>query len=296
MAHTPVLLKQTIDLLDIKSGDIVVDATVGNGGHSKAICEHASGLTLICIDADQTAIDEASRTLAECSAKKVFVTSYYDQLKNIIDQNHISKVDKILFDLGLRTDQIENADRGFSFKSEGPLKMTFSIDGKGNAVNAYDVVNSWGEENLADIIYGFGEETFSRRIAKAIVEARDEKPIETTKQLADIVYNAVPFWYRHRKIHPATKTFQAIRMAVNRELAQIESSVNDAFEILNSHGRVAVITFHSLEDRLVKRIFHKLVEENRAKFINKKPIAPEDEEIKQNPKSRSAKLRVIEKI
>jgi 16S rRNA (cytosine1402-N4)-methyltransferase len=173
--------------------------------------------------------------------------------------------------------------------------MTFQNNPEENAVTAYDVVNDWGEENLADIIYGFGEEQFSRRIAKAIVETREEKPIETTIELAEIIYKAVPFWYRHKRIHPATKTFQAIRMAVNRELQQIETAISDAYDLLNPKGRIAVISFHSLEDRIVKRLFNKFVEEKNGRLIIKKPLVPDEEETSQNPKSRSAKLRVIEK-
>ena len=295
MAHTTVLLKQTIDLLDIKAGDIVVDATTGNAGHTKEAGSRAKNLTLICIDADETAIEQAKNNLLTTEATKIFAISYFDQLKDIINKNHIQNIDKAIFDLGLRTDQLENAERGFSFKSNGPLKMTFQNNPDENSVTAYDVVNDWGEENLADIIYGFGEEQFSRRIAKAIVEAREEKPIETTVELAEIIYKAVPFWYRHKKIHPATKTFQAIRMAVNRELQQIETAVRDAYELLNPKGRIAVISFHSLEDRIVKRLFNKFVEEQNGRLIMKKPLVPDDEEISQNPKSRSAKLRVIEK-
>jgi 16S rRNA (cytosine1402-N4)-methyltransferase len=295
MAHTTVLLKKTIDFLDIKAGDIIVDATTGNAGHTKEASTRAKNLTLICIDADETAIEQAKINLLICEATKIFAVSYFDQLKDIINKNHIQNIDKAIFDLGLRTDQLENAERGFSFKSEGPLKMTFQNNPEENAVTAYDVVNDWGEENLADIIYGFGEEQFSRRIAKAIVETREEKPIETTIELAEIIYKAVPFWYRHKRIHPATKTFQAIRMAVNRELQQIETAISDAYDLLNPKGRIAVISFHSLEDRIVKRLFNKFVEEKNGRLIIKKPLVPDEEETSQNPKSRSAKLRVIEK-
>jgi 16S rRNA (cytosine1402-N4)-methyltransferase len=282
--------------LDIKAGDILVDATTGNAGHTREACHRAKNLTVICIDADETAIENAKKNLEDCPAQKIFVVSYFDQIKEIINKNHIQNIDKAIFDLGLRTDQLENSERGFSFRNEGPLKMTFQNNPDENSVTAYEVVNDWEEENLADIIYGFGEEQFSRRIAKAIVETREEKPIETTVELAEIIYQAVPFWYRHKKIHPATKTFQAIRMAVNRELQQIETAVRDAYELLNPKGRIAVISFHSLEDRIVKRLFNKFVEEKNGRLIIKKPLVPDDEEISQNPKSRSAKLRVIEKI
>jgi 16S rRNA (cytosine1402-N4)-methyltransferase len=296
MAHTTVLLKQTIDLLDIKAGDIIVDATTGNAGHIKEAASRAGNLTLICIDADETAIKQAKKNLLTTEATKIFAISYFDQLKEIINKNHIQNIDKTIFDLGLRTDQIENAERGFSFRNDGPLKMTFQNNPDENSVTAYDVVNDWQEENLADIIYGFGEEQFSRRIAKAIVENREVKKIETTTELAEIIYKAVPFWYRHKKIHPATKTFQAIRMAVNRELQQIKTALKDAYELLNPGGRIAVISFHSLEDRIVKRIFNKFVEEKNGRLIIKKPLVPDETETSQNPKSRSAKLRVIEKI
>jgi len=293
MAHTTVLLKKTIDLLEIKDNEIILDATVGNGGHSREACQRAKNLTLICFDADDTAISNAKQNLDDCQAKKFFVNSYFDQITNWFSENHIQKINKSIFDLGLRTDQIEDAERGFSFRKEGPLKMTFTNQISENQITAYDVVNDWQEENLADIIYGFGEEKFSRKIARSIVENREIKPIETTTELAKIIYDAVPFWYRNKKIHPATKTFQAIRMAVNRELQQIEKAIKDVFELLEKDGRIAVISFHSLEDRLIKRIFNKFVEEKGGELINKKPIVPDENEVSENPKSRSAKLRVF---
>lgn len=303
IVHKPVLLNEVLDGLDIKDSETIVDMTLGGAGHLSAIAKSkAKDLNLIGLDADSKAIDIAKKKLKEVAEKnknkhQIFLENvYFDQLDKVLEKLKIKKIDKVIFDLGFSSFEIEDPERGFSFQKEGPLKMTYADKPNKFQLTAYDVVNSFEEKNLADIIYGFGEEQFSRRIAKAIVEAREENPIETTTQLAEIIRESVPFFYRKGKIHPATKTFQAIRIAVNSELERLKIALNISFEKLSSDGRIAVITFHSLEDRIVKRFFINKYKEGLAILINKKPILPNREELEKNPRSRSAKLRIIKKI
>ncbi len=297
MEHKSVLLKETIDGLDIKDGDVIVDMTLGGAGHAFAATQTgAKNLKVIGIDADSDAGDRATEKFAGSSAKFIFANAYFDEVKEVLATEKISSINKVIFDLGYSSFEIDNPERGFSFQHDGPLMMTYSKNPSASQLTAYDVVNNFEEENLADIIYGFGEETFSRRIAAAIVEAREKAPIKTSAELAKIIYESVPFFYRKGKSHPATKTFQAIRIAVNNELERLKIALRDSFETLAPQGRIAVITFHSLEDRIVKNYFRDLVKEKVATFINKKPIVPTREEIVGNRRSRSAKLRIIEKM
>lgn len=294
--HKSVLLKEVIENLNIKDNEIVIDCTVGNAGHIKGILETGvSNLTVLAIDADETAITKAKENLKifQNSHHIYFEKTYFDSLADMMKKNSIDEADKIIFDLGLRSDQIDNPDRGFSFLQDGPLNMSFD---QGAELNAETVVNEWKEENLADIIYGFADEKFSRRIAKAIATAREENRITTTKQLAEIIEKSVPVFYRRSKIHPATKTFQAIRIAVNQEIIRLQKTLPYAFEKLKNNGMIAVITFHSTEDRIVKNFFRELTRQNKSTLINKKPIKPSESEISDNPRSRSAKLRIIKKI
>lgn len=293
MSHIPVLLKETIKGLSVKDGEVVVDMTLGNAGHSKAILEGgAKNLTLVGVDADKIAIEEAKKNLSENSHKIILENNYFDSISEILEKNSISKIDKVLFDLGFRSEQIDTPERGFSIQKDGPLDMSFTGEVK---INAKTIVNEWEEDLLANIIYGFGEEGFSRRIARAIVEAREIKPIETTTELAEIIKNSVPGFYKRSKIHPATKTFQALRIAVNKELERLEKALPIIFSKLNNGGRIAVISFHSLEDRIVKNFFREQVKSGKAILHTKKPITATREEIIENPRSRSAKLRIIEK-
>ncbi len=309
--HKTVMLSETVDRLMIEDNDIVVDMTLGGGGHSEAILKSgAKNLTLIGIDADHEAIERASRRLFQDGVfskknqnhKIIFENEYFDSIEEILKKNEIKKVNRVVFDLGYSSFEIDSSERGFSFQNDGPLKMTYSQNPSEKQLTAYDVVNLFEEENLADIIYGFGEEKFSRRIAKAIIAKREIKPIETTFELAEIINESVPRFYRQfkaggsSKTHPATKTFQAIRIAVNSELERLKIALNDSFKYLESEGRIAVITFHSLEDRIVKNFFRQKVKDSEANFINKKPIIPDRFEINENPRSRSAKLRIIQKI
>lgn len=306
--HESVLLKEVIEGLEVKDNEIFVDMTLGNAGHCKAILESGvTNLTIIGIDADPVAIKKSKEVLAsyENDHTIYFETTYFDSIEKILKEKSLNHVDKVLFDLGFRSDQVDNPERGFSFLKEGPLDMSFESSVYGterqNSVTASEIVNEWQEDSIADIIYGFGEEKFSRRIARKIVEVREEKQkdgkkIETTTELAEIVKSAVPMFYRHRKIHPATKTFQALRIAVNGELEKFEKTLKFIFEKLSPGGRIAVISFHSLEDRIAKRFFKEKAKEGLVKLINKKPITPTEEEIAKNPRSRSSKLRILEKI
>ncbi|HEY4506186.1 MAG TPA: 16S rRNA (cytosine(1402)-N(4))-methyltransferase RsmH [Candidatus Paceibacterota bacterium] len=294
--HTPVLLQETIELLDSKKGDTVLDATVGAGGHSLEIANRigASG-ALIGLDQDQSALDASLDKLGKAGPRIILLRENFRNLDKALESLGIKEVDRIIFDLGMSSMDIESSGRGFSFNRDEPLLMTLSSEVTPETLTAKDVVNSWGEESLADIIYGFGGEQFSRRIAKAIVEERERGPIENTLKLAEIVTSAVPDWYRKRKLHPATKTFQAIRIAVNDELGALKEGIDKGWASLKKGGRMAVISFHELEDRIVKNKFKEYGKNFEAKIITKKPVVPQREEVLENPRSRSAKLRAIEK-
>lgn len=302
--HKPVLLKEVIENLKIKDNDIFVDTTLGNAGHTKAILESGvTNLTIIGIDADKIAIDHSKAVLEpfELNNQIFLEMTYFDSLEKILEKYQLNYIDKILFDLGFRSDQVDDPQRGFSFLNDGPLDMSFQsslgdIENRQNKLTASQIINEWQEESLADIIYGYGEEKFSRRIARAIVKAREEKKIETTTELAEIVKSSVPVFYRRAKIHPATKTFQALRITVNDELERFKKTLQFAYEKLSPTGRIAIISFHSLEDRITKRFFREKAKAGEAKLINKKPITASKEELEQNPRARSAKLRIIEKI
>lgn len=320
MRHVPVLLQEVLEGLEISKlspGSVYVDCNLGDGGHSEAVVSLMKGdVTVVAFDLDPEAIQRAGefiqkRVEAEGLKKPTlhFVNKNFRHLKESIQeiesQTHTQVVPHaILFDLGISSYEIDASGRGFSFRREEPLHMTFGTPSN-HAFTAYDIVNTWDEESIADIIYGYGEDQFARRIAKKIVESRErvtkdnEKVgtrIETTTQLADLVKSAYPVFKRHGRIHPATKTFQALRIAVNDELRSIEDALPQAFEKLAVGGRLAVITFHSLEDRIVKRYFREKIDEGVAEGITKKPIIPSDEEIEANPRSRSSKLRIIKKI
>lgn len=294
--HTTVLLKETISLLNLSKGDIVVDGTLGGAGHTILMLEETAGeIFVLGLDLDQNAIERAKERISsetKFSEKVSFVKSNFADIEKILGERNINSINKVVLDLGFSSNQLELDGRGFSFLRDEPLIMTLSDSPED--VTAYDVVNHWGEESLADIIYGFGEEQFSRRIAKAIVETRKIKAIQTTFELAEVVKKSVPLFYQKGKIHPATKTFQAIRIAVNRELENIKTFLSSVPRIMSPKGRIAIISFHSLEDRIVKRYFHQMELEGLGYRITKKPVIPTEEEIRSNPRSRSAKLRVFE--
>lgn len=291
MKHVPVLLEETVSVLGLGKDSVVFDCTMGGGGHGTAILGHlgASGI-YVGIDADPVAISQVD---LKGKAAIHLVNQNFSEIKEIAHELDLRPT-AILADLGWRSDQFEAGDRGFSFQKDEPLLMTFGNPEK-YLFTARDIVNDWKEESLADIIYGYGEERFSRRIAKAIVKAREDAPIETSKQLAEIIWGAYPAIARKGRIHPATKTFQALRITVNDELGALKKLLQDGFEILAPGGRLAIISFHSLEDRLVKRFFEEKTRDQQALKLIKKPIVASDEEREENPRSRSAKLRVIEK-
>jgi len=294
--HIPVLLKEVIDSLNLQEGDVVVDGTLNRGGHSKEICKliGKSG-TLIGIDLDQDALDEAGQDLKEVKCKVVLEKDNFRNLDKVIAKAGIEKVDAILIDLGFSSDQMDDASRGFSFQKDEKLLMTLKDSPTEDDLTAREIVNQWDEENIADIIYGYGGETFSRQIASKIIESRKEKSIETTQDLVSVIEKAVPSWYKHKKIHFATKTFQALRITVNDEIGALKEVLPKAIEALEENGRLAVISFHSIEDRIVKQYFREQKESEIGTIITKKPIVPSRDEVKTNPRSRSAKLRIFEK-
>lgn len=305
MAHASVLLKEVIEGLDFQDGDIYLDATVGSGGHMEEVWQKMKErITLSGIDADEMSVAITRERLEISGAKPKLGVLNFRNIDKAPEILGIGNPTKILFDLGWSSDQFFNSGsdasvgtgRGFSFQRDEPLLMTFKQNVGEEETTAYDVVNKWEEQSLADILYGYGEERYARRIAKAIVERREEKPIETSKELAEIVKNSVPIFYRFGRIHPATKTFQAIRIAVNDELQALEEGIKKSFGILKKGGRMAVISFHSLEDRIVKNFFKLQASEEKGEIISKKPITATKEEIDNNPRSRSAKLRIIQKI
>ena len=297
MQHVPVLLNESIEGLDIESGDVVIDATLGAGGHSSEIARRYDGVRIVGFDLDENALGLAKKSIKEAGGTLIPIHANFRKMNNLCVENGIDHADAILFDFGISSMELGESGRGFSFKYDEPLLMTLQNPITDDTLTARDVVNSTRENELADIIFKFGEERFSRQIANAIVMARRKQKIETTFELAEIVRNAVPNFYRNGRINPATKTFQALRMYVNDELGAIEDGLESAWQILSPGGRIATITFHSLEDRIVKNYFKKKAKEDKeAELITKKPIVPQRKEVIINPRSRSAKLRILKKI
>lgn len=297
MKHISVLLNESIDGLNIQSGDVIVDGTLGGGGHTLEIIKRFQDkVKLICFDLDEDAISRTKKITDTLKADISFKVTGFQNIDKVLDEFGIKKIDKILLDLGLSSFQLEEAGRGFTFLRDEPLLMTMKKNPNNDDLTAYEIVNTWGEESLSDIIYGFGEEKYSRRIARAIIEERVHQEIKTTFELVKIIEKAVGRFYKSKKIHPATRTFQALRIATNRELQSLEEVIQKGFLRLESGGRIAIISFHSLEDRIVKKAFVSLKEKGEGKILTKKPLTPSEEEIRENTRSRSAKLRIIEKI
>ncbi|MEK7213718.1 MAG: 16S rRNA (cytosine(1402)-N(4))-methyltransferase RsmH [Patescibacteria group bacterium] len=295
MIHITVLLKSSIDGLNIHPGDIYLDGTIGSGGHAEYALEKTRGsITVIGLDQDSEALERSRERLKDFS-KVILEEASYADLDKVLNKLKIKKVHRIMFDLGLSSDQFETSKRGFSFKKDEPLLMTFKKNPKDEDLTSFRIVNTWQEENIADVIYGYGEERYSRKIARAIVKYREKKSIDTTGELVEIIMQAVPPFYRRGKIHPATRTFQALRIAVNDELNTLKKGLIKGFERLEKGGRMAVISFHSLEDRIVKNFNKEKADLDEANIIIKKPIMPTEIEIRKNPRSRSAKLRILEK-
>ena len=304
MQHVPVLYQEVLEVLNPVPGGFYVDGTIGAGGHSRGILERSApdGI-LIGFDRDPAALALAASNLAEFSDRVTLIHSSYQEMVSHLNNRNWHTVDGILIDLGLSSMQLNTPERGFSFRYDAPLDMRFDPD---QSFSASDLVNEYTREELAEIIFTYGEEKFSRRIADAIIANR---PLATTKELAELIKGVVP--HTRSKIHPATRTFQALRIAVNNELDALEAFLPAALEVLKPGGRLAVIAFHSLEDRIVKRYFRQesrdcicppeipiCVCENKARIkeITRRPIRPEDHEIHENPRARSAKLRAAEKI
>lgn len=285
MRHTPVLLLETIEALNNTGAKVFVDGTFGGGGHTEALLKNSEAF-VVCVDLDPAA-KVRFESLNIPKKRCVFIQENYANVSEIVSATGIHRVDGVLLDLGTSAYQLLEDTRGFSFMSDTPLRMTFGEDVGASGFTAYDIVNDWDEENIALILYRYGEEKASRKIAHAIIEARKNEPIKTSHQLASLIETCVS---RKGKIHPATKTFQALRIAVNNELEMLQKALSEWYAMLSPGGRLAVITFHSLEDRIVK-LFMKSV---HGRVITKKPITPTKEEIVSNPKSRSAKLRILE--
>lgn len=293
MAHVSVLKEETVDSLNLKSDSVVVDCTLGAGGHARSILNLlGSDGVFLGLDVDPLSV-EANSDLMSYAATVHLRVSNFRHLKKELEALHLTP-DAIMADLGWRSEQFADGEKGFSFQVDEPLLMTFG-NPKDYQFTAHEVVNYWDEESLIDILFGYGEEPAARRIAKAIVAARKSELIATSKQLAEIVTRALPPHRRRGKIHPATKTFQAIRITVNDELQALRELISGGFDSLAPEGRLAIISFHSLEDRVVKKAFRTFVQSNQGQVINKKPIVPTQSEIAENRRSRSAKLRVIEK-
>lgn len=290
--HIPVLLHEVVDSLCVRAGEIFVDGTVGSGGHAAAVAEAAGGpITIIGIDEDEEALARAEGRLAQTNASVFLWRGNFRNLDKALRVRELASADAILFDLGVSTDELLGSGRGFSFQRDEPLTMSFRTGGSKSGVTACEVVNRWKEENLYAILTGFGEERYARRIARAIVSARERAPIETSTQLGDLIARVIP-QTPPRSIHPATRSFQAIRMAVNDELPALTEGVQKALTVLAKGGRCAVISFHSGEDRIVKRLFKKAEAEKRG-TASKKPVVPAAAEVRANPRSRSAKMRVF---
>lgn len=366
MRHKPVLLQEVLRGLKIPKGGVYIDCNLGDGGHTQAVIESLNGdVTAIGFDLDQDAIKRAttnitsSKSFSSNTILKLFRKNFRtlketlskEGMLNTHEDGSIEPIaDAILFDLGISSYELDESGRGFTFQKDEPLSMTFgkskraAQDDQNGAMSneidheftAYDIVNTWQEENIADIIYAYGEDKYSRRIAKAIVDEREARKktvayesrdknkanedivagiggIQTTTELAEIIKKAYPAFARFGKIHPATRTFQALRIAVNDELRALQDALPQALEVLKPGGRLAVISFHSLEDRIVKQFFKEKAGEERGeedkiyggftkthdaevRMITKKPIVPSEEEIKENPRSRSSKMRIVEKL
>lgn len=288
------MLKEVLSSLNLKKGAIVLDATVGGGGHSAEILKNISpGGRLIGIDTDPRAIEEAGKVLAEFDGSYRLINSNFRDLDAVLSKEGVKSLDAVVMDVGVSSFQMDDGFRGFSIKEDARLDMRMSPH---TTITAHDIINRYKEKDLSDIIEKFGEERFHRKIARFIVEARAQKAIDTTSELAEIVRRAVGHRNRKIKIDPATRTFQAIRIAVNDELGALEEGIKKSVSWLDIGARICVISFHSLEDRIVKNLFKGYAALGVLKVITKKPLRPQDEEIILNPRARSGKLRVAERI
>ena len=307
-SHYSVLLTECMNGLNIKPDGTYVDGTAGGAGHSSQIAKRLESGRLIAIDQDETAVAVATQRLNALQKNTTVVRSNFCEIASVCRELDIDGVDGVLLDLGVSSYQLDTAERGFSYQADAPLDMR--MDNR-KALNAYTVVNTYSEQELKRILFEYGEERFAPQIAAAIVRAREKKAIESTAELSNIVKYAIPSAAREGGHHPAKRSFQAIRIEVNAELDVIEPAIKDAVSLLNKGGRIAIITFHSLEDRIVKQAFASLAtgctcpksfpicvcgNKPKVRIITKKPILPSDAELEENPRSRSAKLRIAEKL
>lgn len=306
--HVPVLYHETLGMLNLKAGKTIVDGTLGGGGHATGILEKITpGGKLVGIDRDAAAIERCAKRLSAYEDEVILVHDNFKQIKPILHDLKVEKIDGAVLDLGVSSFQLDEGERGFSYNTDAPLDMRMD---QGSSLSAYDVVNGYNESSLGEIIKEYGEERWAARIAQFIVEARKGKKIETTKELTEVIKKAIPAAARRDGPHPAKRTFQAIRIEVNGELTGLREALEDYVSVLRSGGRFAIITFHSLEDRIVKQTFKRLFDPcecpkdfpvcvcgkvSQIKIITRKPILPGAEELEENPRARSAKLRVAEK-
>ncbi|WP_219836348.1 16S rRNA (cytosine(1402)-N(4))-methyltransferase RsmH [Paenibacillus sp. R14(2021)] len=308
--HITVLKEEAVDGLAIKPDGIYVDCTLGGAGHSELIASHLGpGGRLIALDQDDWALDNAKVRLAAYMERVTLVKSNFRYLAQVLRDLNIDGVDGVLFDLGVSSPQLDEGERGFSYNHDAPLDMRMDQDGM---LTANDIVNTWDDREISRIITNYGEEKFARSIARKIIAAREKAPIETTGELVEIIKSAIPAAARRTGPHPAKRTFQALRIAVNDELGAEEAGLEQTIDVLKPGGRASVITFHSLEDRICKQLFAKFVEKctcppdfpmcvcgggnGKLKLVTRKPIVPSETELEQNPRARSAKLRVAEKL
>jgi 16S rRNA (cytosine1402-N4)-methyltransferase len=292
--HQPVMLQEAVELLKLKPGDTVLDATLGAGGHSREMLKRITpGGRLIGLDNDAEIIELTTRSLGDLSGSFKFINENFRNLDAALAREGVGTINAAIFDLGVSSYQLDRAERGFSLRKEAPLDMR--MDPRAPRT-AYDIVNNCTQEELDEIIFKYGEERLHRKVARFIVENRAVQPIATTTELAEIVHRAVGYRFRDSRIDPATRTFQAIRIAVNDELGALEEGLKKIVSWLDVGGRVAVITFHSLEDRIVKNLFRGFADLGFLKLVTKKPVQATREEVLANPRARSAKLRVAERM
>ncbi len=293
--HTPVLMEETLEALSLRPGARIIDGTVGDGGHTEAILTRANGAVIVLgIDLDEKALRTTATRLAKWGTSVILRQGNFKDMATIAEEAEFGSPTGILLDLGIRSAEIEESGLGFSFQRDEPLVMRF--DGTTNGLTAASIVNGWRMDEILQVLREYGEETFALRIAKAIVEARRQNRIERTGQLAEIIWNAVPVSVRHGRTHPATRAFQALRIAVNDELGGLKEALPAAVGLLAPGGTLAVISFHSLEDRIVKTAFRDFAKRGLGSLTFKKPIEPTPKEVEENPRSRSAKLRAFKKI
>lgn len=291
--HIPVMSAEVLEWLAPQPGQTVLDATVGEGGHLAAICRALGDASrLIGMDADPDALAHTCDRFRALSCDPTLIQSNFRYLRRVLREHGIDRLDRVLFDLGMSSYQIDASGRGFSFRRDEPLDMSLDPD---SGRSARQIVNQCREHELARILRTYGQERFAKRIARAIVDRRKDTPIESTAQLREVIEGAVPAFYTRQRLHPATRSFQALRIAVNDELAAINEGLSDAFELLAPGGRLVAISFHSLEDRAVKDVLQRLERDDRGVRLSRKAIHPDEAERERNPRSRSAQLRVFQK-